>query len=82
VDNELRHRRRIQPVWIVGLLFLVTRSSAAGSELDLASYLAEVRDRNPVIQSARARAAELDAPTVSVRLPHGGDRILEFSCMR
>lgn len=41
-------------------LLALARSSGAGDALDLPTYLAEVRERNPVIQSARARAAALE----------------------
>jgi outer membrane protein, heavy metal efflux system len=60
VDAEGRRRRRVRFFRAAYILLAIARSSGAEQALDLPSYLAEVRDRNPVIQSARARVAALE----------------------
>jgi outer membrane protein TolC len=65
---DARHSRRIRSVWTACVLLAIARAATAEEALDLRAYLAEVRDRNPVIQSARARASALEQRVWPARL--------------
>ena len=57
---DARWSRCICTVWASCALLSITRTSTAETALDLRTYLAQVRERNPVIQSARARVSALE----------------------